>query len=800
MISSYFKTAKRVITRNRIFSLINIIGLAASMSVGLLFITILADVLRYDQFHEKKDRTVRVITDHRDSRNEVQLATSSFAIAQEIRDHVPEAEAITTVGHGFGGDFRFENKLQLLKGFWAQPSFFDVFSFSLLQGDPATALSEPNSIVITESAAIRIFGTTDVLGKSLIRNNVEGDKNPEFLITGVMNDVPKFSHMQFEALGSFVTRDMNNLELNDWTNIWSNYTYVVMREGVDARQIQDALNRIAEKRKAGSGSDNGEVISFGVQPLTKIVFFGQQLDNQIGPAMPTRFLWLISGLSIIVLVTACFNYTNLSVARASTRMREVGIRKVIGARRSQVMAQFMAESTVISLMALLFAFVIFTLIKSQFLSLTPNLNRLFDLTLTPIHIVFFVAFAIATGLFSGMVPGIFFSKVNAAYVLRGAGGWKGSARTGGRKALIVVQYVFALVFITSTVILYKQYRDFVNFDLGFNTNNIVNIDLKRNNAEVLESKLAILPEVKEISRSFMITSIGNNYYTHVKGLDPNDSLRSWYNKIDENYLDLFDFRLVAGRNITRRLDGAPEREVIVNRTLISQLQIAAGDPDKAVGETVTIDGSELTIVGVVEDFHYSTIDRQIGPFVFRQLDRPKILNVRIASNDLQATMAKIESIWRSVDDAHPLEAEFYDRQIEYAYREYSSIGKVVGFLAFLTVIICSLGLFGMVIFSAETRMKEMSIRRVMGAQVWNVTYLLSRNFLLLLSVSAVIAIPLTWVFFTKIVLVNVAYHTPIGFAELFAGAFVVAAIALAMVITQGQRAARKNPIDVLRSE
>lgn len=669
----------------------------------------------------------------------------------------------------------------------------------MLQGDASTALREPNSVVITESAALRIFGTTDVLGRSLAKGSAEPANNTEFIITGVMRGVPKFSHMQFEALASFSTQDLNGSELNSWTNVWGNYTYVVMREGVNTRQIEEALQGIAEKRNVASNNDNRQVISFGVQPLTKIVFFGPRLDNQIGLSMPTRFLWLISGLSIIVLITACFNYTNLSVARASTRMREVGIRKVIGAKRSQVMAQFIAESTVISLMALLFAFVIFTLIRSQFLSLTPNLSRLFDLALTPAHIALFVVFAVATGLFSGLVPGMFFSKVNAAYVLRGTG-WKGSARMGVRKALIVVQYVFALAFITSTVILYKQYRDFVSFDLGFNTNNIVNIALRGNKADVLESKLAALPEVKETSRSFMITSTGNNYYTHVKGADPNDSLRAWYNKIDEHYLDLFDFRLIAGRNIAGRVEGAPEREVIVNRTLIRQLQIAGGDPRKAIGETVTIDGNELTIVGVTEDFHYSTLDRQIGPFVFRQLDRAKILNVRIASADLQATMAKLEKVWRTIDDAHPMEAELYNHQIESAYREYSSIGKVVGFLAFLTVIICSLGLLGMVIFAAETRMKEMSIRRVMGAPAWNVTYLLSRNFLLLLSLSAAIAIPLTWVFFTKVVLVNVVYHNPITFAELFTGAFVVAAIALAMVTSQGLRVARKNPAEVLRSE
>ena len=391
MITSYFKTAKRVITRNRVFSLINIVGLAASMSVGLLFITILTEVLKYDQFHEKKDRTVRVFTNYVDSGNDVQLATSSFVVGQEIHDNVPEVEQATTVGYGFNGDFRYADKVQPLKGFWAQPTFFDVFSFPLSSGDSKTALTKPNSIVITESAAIRIFGTVDVLGKLVSRGEKEPGRNNEFVITGVMPDISKFSHMQFEALGSFSTIESTNQDLAEWTNVWSNYTYVVMQEGVDAQQLQDALNRIAERRKAAAG-DNAQEISFGVQSLTEIVFFGPRLDNQVGPSMPTRFLWLISGLTIVVLITAGFNYTNLSIARASTRMREVGIRKVIGAKRRQVMLQFVAESTVISLMALVFAFVIFTLIKSQFLSLTPNLGRLFDLALTPSLIVFFVVF------------------------------------------------------------------------------------------------------------------------------------------------------------------------------------------------------------------------------------------------------------------------------------------------------------------------------------------------------------------------------------------------------------------------
>lgn len=798
MITSYFKTAKRVITRNRIFSLINIVGLAASMSVGLLFITILADILRYDQFHEHSDRIVRVFTDHRDNQGEVKLATTPFPLGEAIRHSLPEAEQVTTVGHGFGGDFSLNDRVHPLNGLWAQPSFFEIFSFPLLKGDPATALRDPNTMVITESAALRIFGTTNVLGKSLTKGNVEAGDNPEFVITGVMGDVSKFSHMNFEALGSLATHE-NNRSLAEWMNVWSNYTYVLLNKGVSEIQLESSLKAIAGEHST-TGNENQVSISFGVQKLTDIVFFSQRLDNQVGPSMPTRFLWLISSLSIIVLITACFNYTNLSIARASTRMREVGIRKVVGAKRTQVAAQFITESVVISLMALVFAFAIFAMIKTQFLQLTPNLGRLFNLDLTPAHVISFVAFAIAIGLFSGLVPGVFFSKMNAVTVLRGSGAWKIPTKFAVRKALVVVQYVFALAFITSTVILYKQYQDFINFDLGFKTNNILNIKLNSVKPEVLGQKLAALPEVQQTSSSMMVTSIGNNYYTYVKGADPADSVQTWYNKIDESYLPFFDFKLVAGRNLDNKIDSLPEQQVVINETLMKQLALGGGDPEKAVNETVTIEGKKLTVVGVMKDFHYSTLDRKIGPFVFRQLGRAGILNVKIASRDLPATMAKIETIWRSVDDAHPLNAQFYDSQIEHAYREYGSIGKLVGFLAFITIVICSLGLLGMVVFAAESRMKEMSIRRVMGAPAWNVTFLLSRNFLALLSLSALIAIPLTWTFFTKVVLSNVAYHNPIGFIELFFGAFVVGAVALTVVFTQGVRVARKNPLEVLRAE
>lgn len=796
MITNYFKIARRVIMRNKIFSFINIAGLAASMSVGLLFITIMSDVMQFDAFHEKKERIIRVTTDYVDSNgNTVPLASSSMAVGKAISEQISEVQTVTTVSYGFGGDFQNGQAILPIHGFWAEPSFFEVFTFPLQKGNPETALSKPNSIVLTQASAIRIFGNTDVLGKVLVMKKAATQADSAYIITGVLKDLPKFSHIQFEALGSSTTLP----DQSDWYNVWSNYTYALLQPTATREQLQLSLDRLAKSKNDMAG-DIKDQVSLGTQRITDIVFFGRRLDNQIGPTMPPRFLWLMSGLSIIVLTTACFNYTNLSVARASRRLREVGIRKVIGAKRRQLLFQFIAESVVISMVALLFAFIIFTLIRSQFMSLTPNLTQLFDMKLSPLHVALFVVFAMVTGLVSGVLPGIFFSKVKIASAMRGSSVFGVSGRTSGRKVLIVFQYVFALTFITSTVILYKQYRDFVTFDLGFSTRNIINVDLQGNSPDVLQSQLSQLSEVTDISRSHLVTSIGQNYYTHVKHGSSKDSIRAWYNKIDERYLTVLDFKIIAGRNFVSRTATDREREVIVNRKLLEQLHVGENDPGKAIGETVRIEGKSLQIVGVVDNFHHNTIENQIGPFLFRQSSEPHYLNLKISSKNIPITIEKITTLWKQIDLIHPVRAELYDHQLEFTYREYLSIGKVVGFLAFLTIVISSLGLLGMVVFAAETRMKEMGIRRVMGARTIDVTYLLGRNFIVLLLLSGFFAIPLTWFFFTNIVLSNVVYHKPIGFIELFAGAFIVGLVALVVVTSQGVKVAQKNPSEVLKNE
>lgn len=541
-------------------------------------------------------------------------------------------------------------------------------------------------------------------------------------------------------------------------------------------------------------SDSGAKISLTLQPLKNIAF-GKRLDNQASASLSSGILWFITGLAVIVLFSACINYTNLSIARFLKRSPEVCIRKVMGAQRFQVASQFMMEAIIMSLISLTLAIVIFVFIRPQFLSLTPNLQRLLSLDMTPTLIGYFVLFAISIGILAGLLPGFFYAKINPIKAIKTNSTVGASRPLTGRKALIVIQYVFSFIFITSTLIVFKQYTDFIAFDLGFKTFNILNINLQGNNPEIVARKLSELPEVNEISQSFMITSVGNNYYSYVK-YNSNDSTRAWYNKVDNRYIPLLGIKIIAGQNFTEE-----KETVVINESLVGLLDIGNKDPHKAIGEFLTVDGKNLRIVGVAQDFHYSTIDRKIGPFMLRYSDHDfRYLNAMIISNNLPVTLEKLEQIWKGVDPLHPFEATFYDDQIQKAYSEYYAMAKIIAFLTLLTVVIASLGLLGMVVFTTETKLKEISIRKSFGADERNLIYLMGKGFLFMLIISAIISLPFTYLIFDKIVLSDVTYRSPIGVLELFSGILVVTVIALVMIGSQTFKAARSNPATVLKNE
>ena len=794
MLKSYLITAIRSIRNNGLFSLINIVGLAVSMSVGLMIIAFISDLNSYDNFHENSERIYRVITTQKFSdRPSIDLASTSVKAGLRASE-VAGLEGMTILRRGFGGEVKFGANFFELSGLWADKQFFEIFSFPLLRGNPATALVAPNSLVLTEEIAVKLFGNADPIGKSLDFDGVP------YTVTGVMEDIPELSHLQFEVLASFSTVEALKPEEDygflHWRSIYSNYVYIQLPKSMPTANMQAHLDRISAEENA---QIQEEELYLFLQPLEKIAL-SKSLRNPVGPTMMVGIMIALVVLVAIIIFSACFNYTNLSIAGSFKRFKEVGMRKIFGAGRKDFFMQFIVEAITISLIALFCAIFIFLVLRPRILSLAPEVSKLFTLELRPSVILSFVLLAIAVGLIAGFLPTLFFLRLTPLQTLGNVSSMKLSRRVSLRKFLIVIQFVFSVLFITITIFGFKQYRYFVSFDLGFRTENILNIRLQDNNPDVLKKRLLELPEVTNISKSVIISSLGSKMAVSMRYQEPNDSIDAYFNWIDEHYIPLHDHQLLAGINFSKANATTDSEEgVIVNEQVLQTLRLGSGNPTEAIDKLVLVDGAEARIIGVVKDFHHGTVGDRIEPYIFRYSDVPAYLNVGVKSDDIAATMTKINNVWKEVDNVHPLDAEFYDDQIEYVYSQFSMMIRILGFLAFLSIVIASMGLFGLVVFTMRTRMKEISIRKVFGASRGYLIFLLSREFLILLFIAALIALPAAYFFFDGVILSLFAYHAPIGFLELFLAIFLLALIALIVIGLQTNKTALQNPAEVLRN-
>ncbi|WP_229216265.1 ABC transporter permease [Dyadobacter frigoris] len=514
MIGSYFKTSGRSLMRNKLFSSINVIGLAISMSVGLLLIAFVFDLLSYDKFHKNGKRIYR-ITNVATFQSEQggKFASTSIKTGKLIREKVTGIEEVAIMRNDFSQDAKVGDKILPIKGFWAEPSLLRIFTFPMLEGNPETALKDPHSIVLTETAAKKLFGNESALGKAIKFDTLD------YQVTGIIKDVPFFSHINFEALISFSTAEQNgkaDKRFEAWTNMFSNSVYLLLPENADMASIQLQLDAIAKEENL---TDQQTKIQLELLPLYDIVV-GENLRSSeggpgsVGPHMPPAVLWILGGLAFVVILSACFNYTNLSIARAMRRLKEVGLRKAIGAQKSQVRQQFLAEAIMISLAALFLSYFIFLALRPQLINMAPQMQRMVKLDLTPAVVVAFIFFSVAVGVIAGLMPAIFFSKVSAINALRNVSApayrsVKAFKQGTLRRAMVVTQYTVTLIFITTTTVGYVQYKNILAFDLGFNTENILNINMQGNKPDALLKELSEMPEVAALSRSLIITSVGN---------------------------------------------------------------------------------------------------------------------------------------------------------------------------------------------------------------------------------------------------------------------------------------------------
>jgi putative ABC transport system permease protein len=795
MFKNYFKISFRSIARNKLFSAINIFGLAVGMSVCLLMITLFMEVRSYDRFHDDADRIFRINNIYQSlDEDPSHFASTSIIAGKRLQEEVPGIDGSVIMRRNFGGDAKVGDKVIPVSGVYASEGFFEVFSFKILRGNGATALVEPYSIVLTDETASKIFDEGVDPINQIIKVN---DK--DFKVTAIVEKPPFNSHLNFQSLASFATHESQEKESDNnimgWTNMWMNYCYMKLAEGTTAQQVNERLASI-------SAEENEKFDRISIQlTLQSIlnIMTGPDLNNQIGASIGGKGLWVFGLLVFVVILSAGFNYTNLSIARSLRRAKEVGVRKVVGATKGQILSQFIIEACVISIISVVLSYGLFLILKPYFLNLAPEIQQTLHLDTPPKLFVYFFLFALLVGTLAGLFPAILLSKLKAVQVMKGVGNMKLFSKINLRKVLIVIQFTLSLVFIISASIAFKQYKYALAFDLGYKTENVLNIELQGNAADQVKSLYEAIPEISEIAVSSHLLSVGSRWGADLKYEDPMDSTTLWHASIDGNYIPMMRHRLLAGTNFDQRPLQEEETEIIVNETTIKRFNV--GTPEEAIGKYLKVDDKKLRIIGVIEDFQYAKINEGIDCFGFRyQPEEVYTINLKLASPDLIGTMKKIESAWIDFDPVHEFQATFYDKELQKAYSEYSVMFTLVGFLAFLTMTIASLGLLGMAVYTAETRIKEISIRKVLGATEGSLIALLAKGFMWLLVISAAIAVPLAYFFFDNVILQGAVNRANIGAIELLGGVLIIFAIGFVTIGSQTWKAAKSNPAQTLRNE
>ncbi len=775
------------------------------MSVCLFILLLLRNAYGYDQFHPEADRVFRINTEAlRKGGGGDPYATSPWPMGAALAAGFAQVEHITRLASRVNGEVTGGGKILPVRGMFAEPSFFEVFGFSLTEGNAATVLNEPFSIVLSAESADRFFPRSEAVGKTLKINGFG-----EFQVTGILAKPSGKTHLEFDALvsaASLPALEKSGVlfgELStDWNDIYGTYTYVRLRPGASRSQTEDALASIAKAEYENRSLESrDEGYRFYLQPLSAITP-GPILSNNLGRGLPALLLWALKALGGVIMLSACFNYTNLTLARALTRAREIGVRKVMGASRAQVAGQLLGEGVVTSLFALGLGWLLLKLVQPGFNSL--SFTEFLDVSVREDRTtaLWFLGFAVAVGLLAGVLPALAMSRLSPASVLQRLANLRLLRHFGLRKVLLVSQFAVSLLFIVMVTAISKQVGYMMRIDYGFSTSQILNVELQGQSAEKIIPLLSAVPGVEKIS------AVSHHLGTHqdwsddirISSTDERQPVREYH--VDRNFSENLELTFVAGENFPADAADSSELEsfALVNEKFCERF--ALGTPAEAIGKQIIVgDSMRLSVRGVLKDFIFRPAENPLEPLLFRNnASQWQWLNLKLtAGADPMATITALSRTWAGAVPERPIESEFYDETIRETYAPFRDMLAILSVFALLGIVIAALGLLGMATYTVETRMKEVGVRKVLGASPRDLVLLLSRRFLVLLGVSVLIAAPLGWLLGGQF-LQLFAYRISMGIGVLLPGILVLFGVGVLTIGSQTWRAAMANPVKSLRSE
>ncbi len=794
MLKNYFKTAFRNLSRHRMFSFVNISGLALSLTAVWIISLYVADELSYDRYNKKADRIYRVVSHGKWEEEKLDVTGTPPPLAEALQKDFPEIENTVRIDAEGGGILSFKDKkIKEESIFFTDPSFFSIFTYHFIGGD-ANALKQPNTIVLTKSLASRLFKDPE----DAINKAVYIDQNP-VLVSAVIDDVPKNSHFTFNAL-----RPLPSNYSGDWGNL-SIYTYFLLKKNADINRVRTKLPAFVTKYL----TQNSQKINlhFELQPLTSI-HLHSHLGYELGENHDVKYIYVLSLVGLLILIIAFINYINITTARASERLREVAVRKIIGSGKNNLVKMFLTESLLTILSAAFISILLIILVMPLINNITGKQLTLWQFGIIP-TISYLLLFSLIIGLIGGLYPAFFLSRFKIIPALKNqVGNIKGQVFF--RKSLVLFQFVVTVALITASLVIYLQLSFVTNTDLGFNKSKMItfHLDSREVRKKVPELEYALLQNPQVKSAASAGNPIGNNdigmvdYNIEKNGALVDQSNLAYGLIIDPDFIPAMQIHLLQGRNFSKDIS-SDSNDVIVNEALIKKHGWKTG-VGKRISRGKNAEGKTnySNIIGVVSDFHIYSLQHKIEPMIMtlpKEASDRDNMYVRLGGENISKSLAAVEQTFRQFDPSGTFDYHFLDKNFAAQYNAEEKQGEILLAFTLLTILIACLGLFGLITFTVNQRTREIGIRKVLGASVGNITSLLTGGLLKIVVIAMLIAVPVSWLSMNQW-LQNFAYRISLSWWMFALAGLIAFIIAIVPLGFQAIKAAVANPVDSLRTE
>lgn len=795
MIMNYLKVAIRTFIKSKSFSFINIAGLSIGISTCILITLFVLDEISFDRFHDKADRIYR-LTEllHLPAENRHQTVTSP-PMAPALQRTFPEVLKTTRLNYSSRTISYKDNKFFDTQILYADSTFLQIFSFPVIEGSANKALTEPYSVVLTESAAKKYFGSEDPLNKIMALSDTLS-----LTVTAVIKDVPTNSHFTFDAVmsRSTITRMNNNAPEDNWFNN-GYYSYILLPEGYDIHELEAKVPAFLDKEMGADRRTSGIWYDFVFQPLTSIHLHSTSLF-EIGVNGNIRYVYTFTVIAILVLLIACANYINLTTAKSVNRAKELGMRKVIGARKNQLIAQLLGESLLITLLAFVVAVAIVSAALPSFNLLTGKQLDI-QVLLRPDVLLVIGGIFLLISLLAGGYPALLMSSVSPLRAMKDFGR-HGGASSIVRKGLVVFQFTMSIILISATIVIFRQMDYMSTTNIGIKKDQLLQITLPfrmQSKHKLIREELSRIPGVTAASVSdFSFRTGSSNIAVLPEGAAQNEITSESCMSIDADFIDTYGVKLISGRNFIRDNIADDTSSFILNEAAVRSFNF--GTPETALGKTLDWGlGKKGKVIGVVQDFNFESLHSTISPLILHVIpDWYSFVSLRVEGN-IPEVVGRVETRWKELDSEGPFEYAFMDQDFEKLYRAEKQTRTIVGLLASLAIFIACLGLFGLAAFIAEQRTKEIGIRKVLGANIIGLIALMSKDFLKLIVIAFIVAVPVAWYAGTEW-LSGFAFHTNIAWWIFAIAGGASTVVALLTVSFQSVKASLMNPVKALRTE